>query len=672
MAKEEEQEAAVAPEVASVQSCLSLVSSSKPGDRYEVFPATPPRYTTAPDSPLYLGPYAPLPPTSPPPAMPAPSLSTRDPQYPLSPSAAAPHDKPRGRPRPQLRDAPRKPLVFQSPRLQYTDEQLFPTAKALSSPQERWEYMRSLAGPHQQDGKTLRLSMPMTPRALPLGMPQYAASRVKELHLPPRTGRHRLPQWMDAVQTTFRRLQHLYMHPAADESDYSKRLRRLYVLYRLPGLQSIDGQDVTETERRLARPLTPNGQKVSRQDWMEQRLAEEDRQQQAALLLAAAALQKETRSSSSGQEEAAPVKKEKVDRQAWLAEVLDEEKEPETPQSANVEVDLAGRLTAVALSPPDLMKSEFILETTSSVATADCAWAASCGHFFRPDSMRRQWNKSRLGVRFSSRRTETKLSHEDLPDGYSDDTNSRTSSTCSSSQRQPVIQTENEYVTVLETEATSPIMSKTVRYPKDSPQRLVLDADKSSPDQRPSLVIKTPLAPTMPLSTNGRNSPSRSLSSPFPIQFRARTIPQARATSPVKGSLPQQPSLSTVPSNRSADTPRRIQPSLENSDPRYRASPRAPSSMPRKRGESLSITGISKLSDPVPMQRTKSTPNRKGKRDLPPPCPGGGRRLLKSLTPRISKWKKQTARSTSIIDDEEESEDDDGQEESMLVVVGTA
>jgi hypothetical protein len=480
---------------------------------------------------------------------------------------------------------------------------------------------------------------------------------------------------MDAVQKTFRRLQHLYMSPVADETEYSQRLRRLYVLYRLPGLQSIDGVDVTDTERRLARPLTPNGQKVSRSDWMEQRLAEEDRQQ--ALRLAS-----QQQENSSDSEPAVPptptaaaAKKEKVDRQAWLAEVLDEEevKEPETPQSVNVEVDLAGRLTEVALSPPDLMKSDFILETTSSVATADCAWAASCGHFFRPDSMRRQWNKSRLGVRFSSRRTETKL---EARDGCDESSMSRTSSTCSSTTQQRFsIQTENEHVTVLETEATSPITSKTIRFPtKECPPRLILDAGKSSPDQRPSLVIKAiqPLAPTLP-STSGRSSPSRSLSSPFPIQFRARSVPQGRASSPVKGALPgPQPSRQSS-GNRTSDSPQRIRPSLENSDPRYsNNSPRAPSSIPRKRGDSLSITGISKLSDPLPMQRTKSTPSRKGKRELPPPCPGGGRRLLRTLTPRISKWKKQTARSTSIIDDEEESEDDDGQEESMLVVIGTA
>jgi len=45
-------------------------------------------------------------------------------------------------------------------------------------------------------------------------------------------------------------------------------MQRLYILYRLPDLDSIDGVKVTDQERRLARPCTPTGYKVLRRDWL--------------------------------------------------------------------------------------------------------------------------------------------------------------------------------------------------------------------------------------------------------------------------------------------------------------------------------------------------------------------------------------------------------------------
>ncbi len=53
----------------------------------------------------------------------------------------------------------------------------------------------------------------------------------------------------------------------------SQRMKRLYILYRLPDLISINGQVVTEEERNLARPMSPSGNKVKHQEWLTQAMA---------------------------------------------------------------------------------------------------------------------------------------------------------------------------------------------------------------------------------------------------------------------------------------------------------------------------------------------------------------------------------------------------------------
>ena len=604
-------------------------------------------------------------------------------------------------------------LVFESPRLEYQDSQLFPAADELVKPQQRWKYMNNLAGAHQQDGRVLRIRPYMTPRALATGMPTHAAQRVWELHLPkviqpakqPQQqpaaaaqkgksvkkemddfviGRNRneqdaddarLPYWLDAIVQTFHNLQHLYLnvHSIEEESENSKRLRRLYVLYRLPDLVSIDGVNVTETERKLARPVSPNGQRVSHKNWLKQRLAEHDERQ--------AGKQKENEQQ---QQQENYEKKSKRNTQEWLSEVLDEKKEADgilTHQQANVEVDLAGKMTQVALSPLNnsmaanpvngVADPEVIYETTSSVATADCEWAATCGHFFRPDSMRKQWSKSRL--RFSSVRRgkeAPKMKPVEEPDIF------MVTPKAAATPPESVL-TENEHWTVVDSGETSPIMSKNLRPKGMQPPRLVLDAAKGSPDRASTLVIKPvpPTAPPMPQapppsSSNTRCPPSRSLSSPFPMQFRARTAPsQQRPASPPKRSLPSPQRNAGSPQRISSMIAVSVSPRRDTSILDAADSPHAlPLGSPPGSAKSLTITGLCK---PVPMKRTKSTPvMRKGKRDLPPPCPGGGRRLLR-LTPRASKFKKQTARTTSIMDNNEE-ESEDEEEETTLVVVGTA
>jgi len=56
----------------------------------------------------------------------------------------------------------------------------------------------------------------------------------------------------------------------------SERMQRLYILYRLPDLVSINKKNVTDKERMLARPMTPSGHKVRRQEWLTQAMATND------------------------------------------------------------------------------------------------------------------------------------------------------------------------------------------------------------------------------------------------------------------------------------------------------------------------------------------------------------------------------------------------------------
>ena len=334
-------------------------------------------------------------------------------------------------------------------------------------------------------------------------------------------------------------------------------------------------------------------------------------------------------------------------------------------------------MTQVALSPPNRISNpDIIYETTSSVATADCEWAATCGQFFRPDSMRKQWSKSRL--RFSSARRSNAPPKIEAVDAEPDVFIVTPKPAASAPEN---VLTENEHWTVVESGNTSPIMIKNnnLRPKGTQPPRLVLDAAKGSPDRTSTLVIKSvpPTAPPMPsTSENTRCPPSRSLSSPFPMQFRARTAPpsQQRPASPPQ-QTPASPSKRSMPSPQRSTTssPQRISSMIAGGvSPRrdlaiLDAEVSSPHAQPLgSNTKTLTITGLCK---PVPMKRTKSVPVRKGKRDLPPPCPSGGRRFLR-LTPRVAKFKKQTARNTSIMDNSEEESEED--EEETLVVVGTA
>mmetsp|Transcript_14153 Transcript_14153/g.30874 ORF Transcript_14153/g.30874 Transcript_14153/m.30874 type:complete len:712 (-) Transcript_14153:59-2194(-) len=199
-------------------------------------------------------------------------------------------------------------LWFESPRLELEDDQVFPeSGNVFSDPQERWNAVKEQAGKHQQDGSVLILRPHIhSPQVLKSGMPPQAASRVKELHV--QVTSETMPAWMDAIVNTFFNLQHLHITQVKPENrenevrqsvrktrvgkatsnitssssntseedeeearlaaEHSDKLKRLYILYRLPDLISIDGMRVTSAERSLANPDDPNGQRVDKKEWV--------------------------------------------------------------------------------------------------------------------------------------------------------------------------------------------------------------------------------------------------------------------------------------------------------------------------------------------------------------------------------------------------------------------
>lgn len=164
-------------------------------------------------------------------------------------------------------------LIFTSPRCIVKDEEIFPTDHSpYRKSDERWNYISDQAGSHRQDGTTITIGRKLTPKALRIGMTKHAASRVRCLDLWLDHDKDILPEWLDVIAHVFVNLEHLNLtediFPGEDEMAVSSRMRRLYILYRLPYLKSIDDKVVTSEERQIARPTDPNGNRVIKSEWV--------------------------------------------------------------------------------------------------------------------------------------------------------------------------------------------------------------------------------------------------------------------------------------------------------------------------------------------------------------------------------------------------------------------
>lgn len=164
-------------------------------------------------------------------------------------------------------------LVFTSPRCIVKDDAIFPTNHSpYKKSDERWKQISDQAGSHRQDGATMTIGRKITPEALRIGMTKQAAGRVRCLNLWLDHDKDILPEWLDVIAPVFVNLEHLNLtedvFPGEDEMAVSSRMRRLYILYRLPFLKSIDDVLVTSEERQIARPNDPNGNRVLKSEWV--------------------------------------------------------------------------------------------------------------------------------------------------------------------------------------------------------------------------------------------------------------------------------------------------------------------------------------------------------------------------------------------------------------------
>ena len=175
-------------------------------------------------------------------------------------------------------------LLFTSPRCKAEDDEIFPDRdkEALQTPETRWQHISEQAGSHRQDGSLMVVNRNLAPQALKSGVTLQVGRRVRRLNLWLNHTEDILPEWLDVIATTFPNLEHLTLTEDVypdDENAVSSRMRRLYVLYRLPNLNSIDDMRVTVKERSLARPGDANGNRVQRKEWVKDSLldnADED------------------------------------------------------------------------------------------------------------------------------------------------------------------------------------------------------------------------------------------------------------------------------------------------------------------------------------------------------------------------------------------------------------
>jgi hypothetical protein len=154
---------------------------------------------------------------------------------------------------------PRRRLMFTSPRVIASDEELFPSNHSIyKDSDERWQQISNQAGSHKQDGTGMAIGRRITPTALKVGLTRAAAIRVRSLNLWLDHNKDTLPEWLDVMSEVFVNLEHLTLtedvFPGEDDLAVSARMRRLYVLYRLPNLKSIDDMVVTSAEREMANP----------------------------------------------------------------------------------------------------------------------------------------------------------------------------------------------------------------------------------------------------------------------------------------------------------------------------------------------------------------------------------------------------------------------------------
>ncbi|KAL7579461.1 hypothetical protein ACA910_014121 [Epithemia clementina (nom. ined.)] len=629
-----------------------------------------------------------------------------------------------------------QPLRFESPRLELTDSEVFPSKSELNEltdPEERWKVLKEQAGSHQQDGSVLRLRPNVhTPKVLKCGMPPQAAARVLELHV--KVSGETLPAWMDAIASTFVNLQHLYVSQSPEEerenevqhsvnrtslarnksgdsslqnpqdeeeakkvAEHSNRLKRLYILYRLPDLVSIDGSRVSAVERKLARPDDPNGERVNRNEWVKH---DDNADIKISLL---------------DGDECVEVNVFRQDANESSAEdKIEDSPSSVTHREKSVEVDLAGKLLEVDMtmeggsktpgmnSKQESRNSEddtaslrcgpMILPENASVVTDDCEWSAACGlAMWRKTSSfnthlggeKSKTNKT-IYRRSSSWKDCRKLvaARVVAANSFKPRIPDSPSSTADSIRLSPLLEPA-AYGGIYQSasrksqtngSSASPNTKSTLGIDRFGPVAFADSGEnemitrETTPrrsfvnnklrNAAPRLSLPSQPAATT-IAASKRVSSSKSLTSPFPMQFRDKmAIPATLCPT----------TLAVVTSEVCID-------SNENGTP-----PPVPPPPPTSKTSSsanmetidFAFSGGAESTRSAIEKQQKGRKAERGKAGLPPPCPAGNspKDRMKLATQRVKrkkkrqglldKWKEQqSARSTSIMDGEDDTDDDD-------------
>lgn len=492
-------------------------------------------------------------------------------------------------PRRSLHNSPERlknPLHYASPRIDVPDAALFPSANELSSSLERWKYMAQLAGRHQQPHDFLRVNLQRvsSPQALAAGVPSSIGSNIQKLHLP-LTDASLLPEWLDAISTVFPNLLHLYFTtdpatsdptetgnsssaaavPENDTTTTSKTrtlsdetlVRRLYVLYRLPRLKSMDGQPFSEQEKKLSRPMD--------------------------------------RSSPQEPAEEPPERMKDANVSCLLDESSDEEDVAVIANNREVEIGLNGKPMAC---DPD--RWEYASVESSAVA---CEWG--CGISSLP-YFQRNGNKKK------TKKSQWKTNRTTPPQQYAMRLNQFTF--------EDSIEVDDS--TASEVYRISPTPNEALLERNESPVSSSSSHCKSQQSNQENVASRLP--------------PTRSLTSPFPMQFRSARRVTERVEK-IIGSISDESETPSPKNGTTRDTIDHHRPAIPLT--RIRSSP-------------------SNLEGNAPHYFSTSRP---------PPVPG--RRAPLGTRPqrtkrRQNRWRERlTARSNSIFDDEEEiSDTSDGKE----------
>jgi hypothetical protein len=576
---------------------------------------------------------------------------------------------------------------------------------SLSDSLARWRYMAELAGQHRQPHDILRVNLDRVsaPAALVAGMPSRIGRLIQTLHLPLADDASQLPEWLDAIATAFPHLLHLHLQGDKDEhdddvqedvekdnelqtkdkevengsrgppsqakaglveSDHKPKtlsdevlVRRLYVLYRLPRLQSMDGEPFSEQEQKLARP---RDHRRSQADDEDSPAAVTDKNTAENGALVEQQQQEKERRQKQRRPSGGPLGKE-MNESCLLDDSSDEdegeavvhhnsnEKTATLAIDGEVEIGLNGRPMAMSSCDPDRWESASI----ESGAVA-CDWACGSLPYFqrnettgREQQKRQQRNKSKKSQR-QARLTVRTRSDGDIVGGRRSRPHQQQQQQQQHHQEPPPKSKQHQtsmplnqftFEDSIEIDNTvSTVLERCLRVstpPTEKKALVVLEQQHQQHNESPVSSSSSRVSQK----SNQENvvvslrppPPTRSLTSPFPMQFRSSRGVTERVDKLIGAiSDESEHTLETVDSHQTATI--------------------------------------------IPLMRIQSSPSNLsmkplpgGKKNRPPPCPG--RRAPLGSRPqrtkrRQNRWRERlNARSNSILDDDDEDEDDDNDEE---------